>query len=505
MGTFLDAAEIVLKRYRQPMTSRKVTNKARELRLLDDSNGKTPWHTMRARLSEDIKRYGKSSRFMRTERGVFALREFGNNEYKARPFEKSIKPTEDVLVFPTTLLRKVGWFHGIRKNFHEYAKVLLDHRNTKFLSRIDAETNESYKQVINYVLVKQGNRILRFVRGRYTSAQAMLKGQYCIGFGGHVESHDLYDIPLFSHIDSGYESGMLRELNEELNLPKDALQSDKLKMIGVLNDDSSQLGLLHFAFINLLDLSGRDLGRSDLSLKREQSINQLKFVPIDRLNDEFEKYEYWSKLCIKAFYGEIANVQPRIRCIRNFRLHRHKQNIAFVGSIGSGKTEACKLLGQEFDYSVLPTGHLVAELTGCPQVPQIRRKEFCEHAYKLISSHTGPEILANAIYKKLSESKKQHFVIDGLRQTRTFEILKKKLKGKLTLVYVDTMIDNAYDFLRQRESEELSLSEFADLVRHPVEREVEDFASLANIVIYNYGTRECYIDRVRDFFREELK
>lgn len=505
MGIFLDAAEIVLKRYRQPLTALKLTDKARELRVLEHSNGKTPRHTMRARLSEDIKRHGVNSRFMRTERGVFALREFGTDEYKARPFEKSIKPTEDVLVFPTDLLHKVGWFHGIREDFSEYAKVLLDHRKTKFLSRLDAETNENYKQVINYVLVKQGNRILRFVRGSYTSAQAMLKGQFCIGFGGHVESHDLYDIPLLSHIDSGYESGMLRELNEELNLPKGVLQSHKLKMIGVLNDDSSPLGLLHFAFINLLDLSGLDLGRPGPSLKKEKSINQLKFVPIEKLNEEFEKYEYWSKLCIKAFFGEIANVECSIRCMRSFRLRQHQENIAIVGLIGSGKTEACELLKREFGYSIIPSGRIVADLIGCPPIPKTARRKFCERAYKFICSPSGPEKLANAIYNNLSGSDKQGFVIDGLRNIGTFEILKIKLKGKLALVYVDAMIDNAYDFLIQREPKEITFREFAELSRHPTEQGMEDFTGLANIVIYNHGTKESYIHNVHEFFRKELE
>ena len=77
--------------------------------------------------------------------------------------------------------------------------------------------------------------------------------------------------------------------------------------------------------------------------------------------------------------------------------------------------------------------------------------------------------------------------------------------AKLALVYVDAMIDNAYDFLRQREPEELCFREFADLLRHPVEQGVEDFAGLANIVIYNHGTKQSYIDKVRDFFRKELQ
>src|ERR1019366_1175562 len=119
------------------------------------------------------------------------------------------------VVFPSGLLERVGYFHGIKIGFKPYVRVLLDPQNTRFLSRIEAETNPAFKQVISYVMVRRGQSLLRFIRGSYTSVQSFLEGRYCIGFGGHVQ--DQHAQSLFSFEDSGYRNCVIRELSEELN------------------------------------------------------------------------------------------------------------------------------------------------------------------------------------------------------------------------------------------------------------------------------------------------
>ena len=172
--------------------------------------------------------------------------------------------------------------------------------------------------------------------------------------------------------------------------------------------------------------------------------------------------------------------------------------------MGSGKTEICGMLGKDFGYSIISTGRILAELVGAPPVPKTARKEFCDLAEKFISSPGGPDKLASTIYSIISSQSEKPFAIDGLRNVPTFDALRKKLKGDLALIYVDAMIDNAYGFLRKRESAKISLREFAELVHHPVERGVEDFADPANIVVYNHGTKESYLQKVREFFTGEL-
>jgi predicted NUDIX family phosphoesterase/dephospho-CoA kinase len=499
MGKFLDAAEIVLRRGGEPMIVSKLTEQALSDRLLDGCNGDTPIQTMKAKLSVDIKVNGARSRFKRIGPGLFALRDSTGDEYVARPFQKQLRASENVLVFATRLLRQTGWFHGISRDVGRYLPLLRS-ENTKAVSRVEAETNLTYKQVISYVLVRRRGAVLRFVRGVYSSVQSFLKGRHCIGFGGHAEGGD---ITLFDTLDSGYLNSLKRELTEELKIDESFINDDNLQLVGVLNDDSSLVGKLHFAFVHILDLDDLPEVRSAKALKREKSINQLRFVPVSRLGDEYERYEYWSKLCIQEFFKGSVRIQCRIHPVRNFSLAKHSTNVAVVGTVGSGKTEASRMLLEQFGYDVVNTGEIVQEILGA-SIKTVGRGRVQNLAQTFIQSPTGPETLAEAIYQAVIRSKKERRLIDGLRNVKTFELLRRKLGGQLTLIYVDSTVDNAFAFYRSREDQRISFEQFVDIWQHPVELDVGNFLPLSNIVIYNHGSKRSYQETVMKYFKQEV-
>ena len=77
----LDAVEKVLAEAAQPFHYQKITELILEQDLWQ-TEGKTPEATINARLAMEIKKHGPLSRFIRTEPGVFALREWGLEEYQ---------------------------------------------------------------------------------------------------------------------------------------------------------------------------------------------------------------------------------------------------------------------------------------------------------------------------------------------------------------------------------------------------------------------------------------
>ena len=229
MGKFLQAALIILQTEKRPMRTREITDFAKRGGLLEFSNGETPWDTMKAKLSVDIKRYGLLSRFKRVEPGVFALREeqpdlfaaatfHAGDHQSSKAFAKVIKSTDYVLVFQAEALTELGSFQGIRKHFQPYERTLLNPRNTTFIPRIQAETDPRYKEVISYVIVQKDDSVLRSVRGKYTAVEDFLKGSYCIGFAGHVQRTDVDNWPLLTPLDndSGYTVGVYRELGDHM-------------------------------------------------------------------------------------------------------------------------------------------------------------------------------------------------------------------------------------------------------------------------------------------------
>jgi predicted NUDIX family phosphoesterase/dephospho-CoA kinase len=501
MGRFLDAAEIVLRREKRPMRAREITDSAVDLGLLNFSDGKTPFQTLKARICDDIRAKAGFSRFKRVDRGLFGLREFGGAEVKTAPFVKTIKASEDVLVFPMSLLGKIGYFDGINRNYRRYEKVLLNPDKTKFLPRIAAETDKEFKQVLSYVMIKYGDSVLRFTRGSYTSVRDYLKGRYCIGFGGHVRGSDFN---LLSLKDSGYANSIYRELNEELRLSPGAINANSIRTIGVLNDDSSDLGKVHLAFIHLLELDETTVGTDAKDLKRERSVNQLRFVPIAELGKEFERYEYWSKLCIKAYFRKQAVIRPKICRVKNYSLRKKSQNIAIAGRIGSGKTEAATLLEERFDYSLISTGKVIQDLIHCASIASIGRKAFQDVAFSFIRSSDGPRRLADAIYNRINEDNSRRHVIDGIRNLSTFQLLKERLKGDISLIYVESGIDDSFEFYRQREEKNVDTRQFYAYVQHPVESEIVRLIEEANVIIYNQGNRTQYLNTVKTYLGSEL-
>jgi len=74
MTTFKNIAIQILREAGAPLHYREITRRAIKMGLLQ-SQGKTPWATMNARLSMDIVKSGNSSVFVRTDPGYFALRD----------------------------------------------------------------------------------------------------------------------------------------------------------------------------------------------------------------------------------------------------------------------------------------------------------------------------------------------------------------------------------------------------------------------------------------------
>jgi predicted NUDIX family phosphoesterase/dephospho-CoA kinase len=502
MGKFLDAAQIILRRRDgEEMDVSLLTDMALAEGLLENTNGQTPVQTMKAKLSVDIRTKGKLSRFMRVAPGRFKLRDLVTSEYVAKPFAKTSERHEKVMVFPAKALERIGSFHGIRRDVHRYLP-LLKSSNTQVLPRVSAETNIRFKQVISYVIIRRKSSILRFVRGSHNSVQSFLKGRLCIGFGGHAQAEDptLFD----ESDDSGYHNSVVRELTEELKLPPDIINEDTLQFLGVLNDESSIVGQLHFAFLHILDISDLPEPLSAKSLKKEKSINQLRFIPTSRLGDEYEGYEYWSKLCIQEFFKGSVTVKCHVRPVRNFSLARHSENIAVVGTIGSGKTEVSTLLKEKFGYQAVNTGELVQSLIG-QSIKDKGRGAIQTLAQTFIKSESGPERLAEAIVQQIKNVPNKPHLIDGLRNLSTFELLRKKLSGNLTLLYVESTVDNAFLFYRNRENPNVTFSEFIEILSHPVESEIAHFLRRANVVIFNHGTKRSYQIEVQRYFRGELR
>jgi predicted NUDIX family phosphoesterase len=189
---------------------------------------------------------------------------------------------EHVLVFPTQLLEQLGMFQGLSFELDKYRDIIHNPKNNTFLKRKEAESNPAYKQLIPYALLQFKDAIFVYRRGKLLAEKRLL-GNYSLGVGGHIS---VTDPGLFG---TTYEDGLKREINEEVNIESRYTQ----RIVALLNDDSNDVGKVHFGIVHVLALE------KPLVKPREKSINETKFFNINELQKDIDKFENWSKICIQ--------------------------------------------------------------------------------------------------------------------------------------------------------------------------------------------------------------
>lgn len=504
VSEFLEVAERVLAKEQRPMSAKQLVDTALELKLFSDKiAGRTPHQTMKAKLAVDIRRRGARSAFVRTRAGRFFLRRLIEDPatiYEAKPLRPP-PPRERVLVFPSLWLEETNRFQGIlRKHSRLYRSLLasgvLDH-----IDRKDAELTEDVKQVITYVMVTRRNRVLAFKRGQYSRTEDFLKGSHCIAFGGHVAQSDL---TLFSGSDYGIRNCAVRELLEELKLPRrDQIRlanGEGLSVRGLLNDDSSAAGRRHFAVLFQYEASSDpDWEEPEAN---EKSVTRLRWLDPNESPHSLFEFEYWSQLCLLEFYQRAELTQPTYSLKRVSAL-RPPNVLAILGPIGSGKSEATKVLTSEFGYTEVNSGVALADVLGIPPVPTTSRDEFQAAAWAFIRRPDGTRRLAEALARLITAADSDRVLIDGIRQRETLTALRRELGGRrVGAVYVHTPANVAYDFFRRRSATNSDIHQFLRVRSAPVEQAVERLIDEADAVLYNWRGRDPYKAAIRRLMRE---
>ncbi|HKI72323.1 MAG TPA: hypothetical protein VKA81_08110 [Verrucomicrobiae bacterium] len=190
---------------------------------------------------------------------------------------------ERVLCFERKLFEELGVFQGLSLAIEKYLPVVTSSSNTLYLNRSDAEQDKRYKQLIPYVLIICHGRILRYRRGR-GGQETRLHGLYSVGIGGHIseEDHGLFSSGL------GYQEGMRRELMEEV-----AIDEVKETAVAVINDDSTDVGYVHFGVVHVLPVVNENVAG------RRSGIVAPEFIPIVEAVKDLSGYESWSRFCLE--------------------------------------------------------------------------------------------------------------------------------------------------------------------------------------------------------------
>jgi predicted NUDIX family phosphoesterase len=545
--TYLRVAEIVLTNALSPLKAREIVERGIERGLFGDHVlSRTPEKSMQARLSMDILNRAGQSKFIRTERGRFTLRSkvfdafhplektqahdsAPSSEYVAEP-RVLRTPKEEVLCASEDAFSDVLTFQGIDTDAAPILSRLLSDESVSYVPRSEAEVRNDAKQFVTYVLVQCGQRLLFFKRSYLSRAAEFLRGSKCIGFGGHVCAADA---DILSLDDRGLSACARRELIEELNLPE-AVEAEPIRQrtvekgsngtalprtpnratirlfhevplerLGVLNDDSSEVGRRHAAVIYRAWLGDWNLVRR--LQKGDSSIKGLGWIDLSKDKVDISDFEYWSQLCLRKFYPSTVIAKSGCKILSNAKLASDRV-VVVAGRIGSGKTETAGYLSEKLSLPLVKSGALLQELMSTPPMGEIGRREFQARAFDFIRSEGGPERLSASIESRVNGLGATRCIIDGIRHLATLENLTLRFGGSVGLIFVQTPPDVAYDLYRAREVQAaltFSYREFLEIYDAPVESEIPSLGRKAQVYIYNSFGMETFrrtLDEVANRF-----
>ncbi len=193
---------------------------------------------------------------------------------------------EQILVVPTELFHRVGHFQGFCTDVDPYLNTLLDAAHTSYRPRPAMEQDPSFKQLIPYCIFRCGGEIFHYRRGS-GQGEARLHSKRSIGIGGHISSIDA------GGANSAYLEGMQRELDEEVSIGTRFTE----RLVGLINDDETEVGRVHLGIVHLFDLEEPQV------LPAEESIQQTGFSKPEELLRDLDAFETWSRICLQALFG----------------------------------------------------------------------------------------------------------------------------------------------------------------------------------------------------------
>ena len=173
----------------------------------------------------------------------------------------------DILVVPT----KDIFF--VNEGFYSCSKgdVLKLEKKGLYKIRKEMEKDENFQQIIPYIAIKKGNKILTYKRSK-KGGEGRLFDRYSVGVGGHIDAPD-------NLIESA-----IREVKEEIDIE---IKESDLDFIGLINITETEVDRVHLGVAIVVEINDNlDFNKGEV----DKIVNR-SFDTKDELEDKIEKFE----------------------------------------------------------------------------------------------------------------------------------------------------------------------------------------------------------------------
>jgi predicted NUDIX family phosphoesterase len=187
---------------------------------------------------------------------------------------------ELVLVIPrSAIMADLGWYGLATEDLGAFEALVA--REGRYVARSVAEHDRGLKQVIPYLVLRDGSDYFLMRRTR-AGGDARLHDLWSIGVGGHLNPDD-----------GGLAGGLVREWHEEVV----ADFVPDFELIGLLNDDTTDVGSVHLGAVYAGDAGGRPVAI------RETAKLEGRFAGVAETARVRDGMESWSRLVFDRLEG----------------------------------------------------------------------------------------------------------------------------------------------------------------------------------------------------------
>ncbi len=178
--------------------------------------------------------------------------------------------------------------------------------------------------------------------------------------------------------------------------------------------------------------------------------------------------------------------------------------LGLAGEFLSGKSTAAKFYAEKFGAKKLRFSSVLDDILGVLDLPITRENE--QKLGVALKEAFGEGLLAHTLSKSAEETKRELFIIDGLRKYEELQVLKQMPKFKL--IYIKSNLQNRFARLRGRSEKSgekfLTLEQFAKSHEHEADRYIPKLEQYADFIIENDGTAEEFQTKLTSALNSSL-
>src|SRR3989344_4355503 len=214
---------------------------------------------------------------------------------------KILKGEEKVMVVKRSDLFFENVWHGLEtQNLQKYLTIIV--KKHRFLPRSEVESDPNWQQIIPYLIFENQGKIF-LMRRKSSHTDRRLSNLYSIGIGGHINKEDIIkSTKSTTGTKSIKEKARImewarREFEEEIKYDG----RYKANFLGLLNDDSNDVGRVHLGLVVKL------IGDSPKIAVRDEHKSG-KLIGVGGAGKYYGKMETWSQIVYDFLVNKMKKV-----------------------------------------------------------------------------------------------------------------------------------------------------------------------------------------------------